>query len=185
MDVAVKDRYDSVTRGLHWLLAFLIIAEYLIALVMDDFGIKWLHLQIGYCILGLVILRIIWKLTHKAPPMDSSLTRLNQILAHSGHGVMYLLMLIIPLLGVTLVVIRGMPFNVFGISIEPLMNPLVKATRHNIKQVHEYLAHTLIILVSMHALVALLHQFVLGHPILSRMLPEKLANIIENKNGKK
>ena len=48
MDVAVKDRYDSVTRGLHWLLAFLIIAEYLIALVMDDFGIKWLHLQIGY-----------------------------------------------------------------------------------------------------------------------------------------
>jgi cytochrome b561 len=178
-------RYNLVARSLHWSLAFLIVMEYLIGLTMGDFGIKWLHLQLGYAILIVVVVRIVWRITHKAPAMDSSLSRVNQILAHSGHGVLYILMLAIPALGLTLVITKGVPFNVFGIPISPLMEPMAKASRHDIKVVHVYLAHTIIIMAAMHALVALLHQFVLGHPILSRMLPEKLANIIEHKDGKK
>ncbi len=185
MSKIIATRYDTVARSLHWLLAFMIVMEYLIALVMGDFGLKWLHLQLGYAILILVLLRITWRLTHKYPEMDKSLSRTNQILAHSGHGVLYLLMLAIPSLGLALVITKGVQYNVFGIPVGPFMEPMAKASRHQIKEVHEFLAHTIIIMAAIHALVALLHQFVLGHPILSRMLPEKLAAIVEGKNVKK
>lgn len=181
-EVAV--RYSAVARALHWGVAFAIIAEYLIGLSIDTFGWKNLHLQLGFLILLLVSLRIVWRLTHRYPQFDDSLSRFNSIAAHAGHGVLYLLTLIIPLLGVVLVVTKGKAFNVLGIPFEPLMTPMTYQTRHTIKLVHVYLAHTIIIIAAGHALMALLHQFVYKHPILSRMLPEKFADIIEGKNGK-
>lgn len=180
----VEVRYSAVARALHWGVAFAIIGEYLIGLSIDTFGWKNLHLQFGFIILLLVSLRIFWRLTHKYPQFDDGLSRFNSIAAHAGHGVLYLLTLIIPVLGVVLVITKGKSFSVLGIPIEPLMSPMAYNTRHLIKLTHVYLAHTIIIIAAGHVLMALLHQFVNQHPVLSRMLPEKLANIIEGKNGK-
>jgi cytochrome b561 len=181
----IQSRYDGVAKFLHWTIALLIISEYLIGLTIDTFGWKWLHIQVGFLILLCVLLRVIWRITHQYPAMDASLSKHNQFLAHAGHGVLYLLMLAIPLTGVTVVVTKGLAFNIWGIHVSPLMAPINYDTRHMIKEIHEYMAHIIIIMAALHALAALMHQFVHGHKILSRMLPTKLANIIEGKHDSK
>lgn len=178
----IQNRYDSVARSLHWIVALLIISEYLIGLSIDTFDCKWLHIQVGVLILLFVLLRVLWRLTHKYPAMDSSLSKSNQLIAHLGHLALYALMLAIPLTGLTVVIAKGNNFNIWGIDIAPLMSPMEYHKRHTIKEIHEYMAHGIIIMAGLHALAALMHQFVHKHPILSRMLPKKLADIIEGKN---
>lgn len=175
-------RYDAVARGLHWVIAIFIIAEYLIGLNIDTFdSFKWLHIQLGLIILILVLVRIYWRITHNYPKMDTSLSRANQIIAKSGHEIMYLLMLIIPLLGLALIITKGKTINIFGFNIPAIIEPVERSIRLIIKKAHIYLAYTIIFMASMHALAALLHQFVHHRPILSRMLPKKIADIIEGK----
>jgi cytochrome b561 len=181
----VRENYDSVARTLHWVMALFIVSEYLIGLTIDTFGWKWLHIQVGMLILFLIILRVFWRTTHNYPKMDSHLSRFNQILAHAGHMLLYVLMLAIPTTGLVVVITKGVSFNIFGINISPLMSPMEYHQRHLIKVFHVYMAHTIIILAGLHALAALMHQFIHQRPILSRMLPAKLADIIENKNSGK
>ncbi|MDD3265867.1 MAG: cytochrome b [Burkholderiales bacterium] len=175
-------RYDAVARSLHWLIAILIIGEYLIGLNIDTFdNFKWLHIQVGLIILLLVFIRVYWRITHKYPKMDSSLSRSNQIMAKMGHEVMYLLMLIIPLLGLALIITKGKAMNIFGFNVPAIIEPVSRSIRSIIKSTHVYLAHAIIFMASFHALAALLHQFVHNRLILSRMLPKKIADIIEGK----
>lgn len=175
-------RYDPIARGLHWLLAIFIIAEYLIGLNIDVFSnFKWLHIQLGLIILLLVFVRVYWRITHQYPKMDPSLSRHNQVFAKIGHEVMYLLMLIIPLLGLILIITKGKPMDIFGFNVPAMIEPIGRSTRIIIKKTHIYLAHAIIFITCFHALAALLHQFVHNRPILSRMLPKKIADIIEGK----
>lgn len=175
------ERYSVVARLLHWLIALLIISEYLIGLSLENFPLKWLHIDIGVLILTLVIFRIVWRLTHKYPPLDPNIGKLNQVVAHIGHLALYGFMLTIPVLGLIVVLGKGVDFNLFGVTIPPLIPKMDYDLRHRLKEIHEYLAHGIIIFASLHALAALLHQFVHKHHVLVRMLPEKIANIIENK----
>lgn len=177
-------RYDSTARGLHWLIAIFIVSEYLIGLNIDTFSnFKWLHIQLGLIILLLVFMRVYWRITHQYPKMDSSLSRHNQIFAKIGHELMYLLMLLIPLLGLALLITKGKPINIFGFNVPAMIEPIERPIRIVIKKTHVYLAHAIIFMASFHALAALLHQFVHNRPILSRMLPKKIADIIESKNN--
>lgn len=174
--------YSSVAKSIHWLVAGFILVEYLIGSTLDMSGLKQLHIQIGFIIFLLVLFRIVWRITHKYPAQSPQLTKLNQKIATAGHHLMYLIMFILPLTGICLVVSKGNPFLIFGISVGPLMSPLPHEERHFIKQIHDLLANGLVFMALLHALAAISHQFLNNVPILSRMLPRCIAKFIENKH---
>ena len=74
----MPSRYTSVAISLHWLIALLIIGLIAIGKYMDGLEetdhlrfelIQW-HKSFGILVLLLIVIRILWRLTHKPPRLD-------------------------------------------------------------------------------------------------------------------
>jgi cytochrome b561 len=57
------------------------------------------HKWLGITILGLVALRLLWRLTHPAPPLPPTIPPWQRGAAHAVHVLLYGLMFAIPLSG--------------------------------------------------------------------------------------
>ena len=80
--------------------------------------------------------------------------------ARIAHYSLYLLLVAVPVVGVVLQFARGDALPLFGLAVIP--SPWLKdrAFAHSVKEVHEVLAHALVILATMHAAAALIHHFI-------------------------
>lgn len=172
MKQAGLTEYNGVSKFLHWSMAILIFAEWCIGATLDYTEWSSLHFQIGTIILLLVVLRIVWKVITPQPAMDSSLTKLNQLAASMGHGVLYLLMILVPALGLTLLYVKGSPVNLLGFDIPKLIStPWTHDSRHLVKEIHSFFAAVLVSFAGLHGLIAIVH-YIRHKTILQRMLPK-------------
>ncbi len=166
--------YDRTQIILHWLIAALIFGLYAVGQTVDLFDkpvrpfIVNLHAVFGLALLALVIVRLVWRATHRTPPHPASMGPLFRKAAAAGHGLLYLLMVFIPLLGLGAFFRRGKPLD-FGLLQIPSPLEADRDIAHQITEIHGLLANILIALVVGHILVALYHQFVLRDDLLARM----------------
>src|ERR1700676_5162314 len=58
-----------------------------------------LHKSFGLTVLGLVLVRILWRLSHPAPPFPSGYRRLERVGAHVPHILLYGLIFLLPISG--------------------------------------------------------------------------------------
>ena len=91
---------DEVNFGLiaklfHWFMAITIICLLIIGYNLESLGIYKVHKAMGFIILLLVPMRILWRLFNKVPRDDSSIF-LKKI-AMLGHLALYFLMFLVPL----------------------------------------------------------------------------------------
>lgn len=164
--------YNAFAKFLHWTIAILIIVNYIMGLVLDE--TKWytIHKQIGLTILLLVVLRIIWRLSSHYPRPLASIVLVEQVLAYVGHVLLYILMLLIPIFGVLLVQGHGHSLMIWGIiKLPTIILPQARSVNHLIVQWHLWLANAIIVIALGHALIALIHHFILKDRLLLRMLP--------------
>jgi cytochrome b561 len=91
--------------------------------------------------------------------------------AKVSHYLLYGLLIAVPIAGIVLQFARGDALPIFGVA--DIASPWVKdrAFARSVKEVHEVLAHALMIVAAFHAAAALLHHRVLRDRTLSRMLP--------------
>lgn len=172
-------RYTLPAIALHWLIALLIIATFLLGLTMVNIPgltptklkyFSW-HKWMGVTVFGLACLRVLWRLTHKAPPYPDNMPRWQQNAAHAVHGLLYLLIFAIPLSGYFFSLASGVPVVYLGIVPLPVWiapDPELKAA---LRQLHYVLNMTLLFLFCLHVLAALKHQFIDRDRTLQRMLP--------------
>jgi cytochrome b561 len=166
--------YDRTQIVLHWLIALLIFGLYAVGLSVDLFDkpvrpfIINLHAVFGLTLLLLVAVRIFWRVTHNSPPLPASMGPLFQKAAAAGHGLLYLLTVAIPLLGIPAFLFRGRPLDL-GLFQIPAPVAANSDLAHQVTEIHGLLANILIALVVGHVLVALYHQFVLRDNLLARM----------------
>ncbi len=173
---------------LHWLVALLIAANLALIWTVGWFPDAMVrpvidtHKSIGITLLGLVLLRVLWRLTHRPPPLPRSYPRLERIGAHAAHLLLYGLILGMPISGwIHDSAFKGAaahPLRLFGLvpwpRIAPIMalDPATKEHVHAVAfQVHATLAYALYGLVALHVLGALKHQFIDKEPEIDRMLP--------------
>ncbi len=157
------DRYDPVARYLHWAVVLLILVQFSSAWSWDlfekgttgRFVLFQCHLYSGYTLLALALLRIVWRLTHRPPPLPAGSSRLVEIASHAVHGLLYLAILVQPILGIVMI-------TAFGKSLGRWPN-----------EAHELIADGLLVLVGLHVAGALFHQFVLRDRLIERMLPAR------------
>jgi cytochrome b561 len=90
--------------------------------------------------------------------------------AAAGHGVLYLLMIAVPLVGVPTFLWRGASLN-FGLFQIPSPFEGNRDVAHQFGEIHELLAHALIAVAVGHVLIALYHQLVLRDNTIARMKP--------------
>ena len=170
--------WGAVAKVFHWLLALLIIGQLILGRVAEAMRISpqkfdlfvW-HKSIGISILALALLRLIWRLRNPPPLAPQSVASWERRAANVGHGLLYLLMIVVPATGWWISDTSRIPFRLFW-SI-PVPN-LMDADRDLSKLaggVHEILTTLLLAVVVGHILAALRHQFMQHNEILSRMLP--------------
>jgi len=178
-------RYHPVAILLHWTIALGILALIAIGLAMTHLGLApmqkfelyQLHKSIGVTVLLAVLLRILWRLTHRPPPLPA-MPPLERAAAEGTHALLYVLMLVIPLSGWALVSVS--PFNLptvlYGLVPWPHLPVLPDLPNKGqveavAKFIHGKLAWMLAALIALHAAAALRHQFVLRNGVLDRILP--------------
>lgn len=168
-------RYDVVARAFHWAMALLIAYAAASILIGEELPrgdlrafLSTTHRTAGALVLVLLIFRVVWRLFHKPPPLPDNMTPFQQRMAHIGHLGLYVLMALVPIVGIALTFRRGGTID-FGLF--QIVSPLTadRAAAKPIKEVHELVAYALFALVGVHVAAALWHQFVKRDAIMTRM----------------
>ena len=183
---ALQDRYSRAAVVLHWLVAVLIVANVALALSADylpDDAVRPVidtHKSIGITVLGLMLLRLLWRLGHKPPAFAEHYPRWQKRAAHLVHGLLYVLALAMPLSGwihdSAWKDAATHPMHWFGLFEWPRIGyfmTLAPATRESMHDlfgdIHTWLAYVLYALLALHIGAALKHQWLDREPELRRM----------------
>lgn len=169
-------RYSHVAIALHWTIALLVIANLAIGLLHDTLlkGTIPLHKSIGILVLALSIVRLLWRLTHRPPPLPASVKGWEKGLAHLTHWLFYLLMILIPLSGwvFTSAGDKPRPLVFFGLFTVPALPVGPDKSIHDmVSERHEQLAYLMIGLICLHVAAVLKHRFFDRDLTVDRMLP--------------
>ena len=172
-------RFDNVAIAFHWLLALMLIGSFSVGLYMSGlpFSIQRVKLfnyykWAGMTILGLTVLRLLWRLRH-APPPEAAGPLWQQRAAKATHAAMYLLCLAIPMVGWAYSSAAGFQIVVYGVLPMPNLLMVNPDLAEAIKPWHGRLAFALAALVLLHVAAGLKHQFVDHDGLLARMLPQR------------
>jgi cytochrome b561 len=171
------EAYSGVARSLHWLIVALLIAQFAIAWTMPDvhrgtrpIGLIAWHLSVGTSILAVMLVRLLWRWTHPAPPPPAKLSPLLRAVSRLTHYLLYLLLIVLPLLGWANASSRDWPVRLFGFIQLPRLMPAGSHLGHRLGDVHTTLATVLLIVVALHVAGAFYHVLILRDRTVQRML---------------
>jgi cytochrome b561 len=126
-----------------------------------------LHKSLGLTVLALIILRILWRITHTPPAALSSYKAIEKKVATATHHSLYLLMLAVPLTGLTMAINSKYGVKWFGIDLIAGLDN--KPVRDFFECTHEFVGIVLLVLIGIHLLGALKHKFIDKDETMSRM----------------
>lgn len=186
VSLTIPARYNSAAIALHWVVAALIFINIALALSVDSLPDTWqrpdinLHKSIGITVLGLAILRLLWRLTHRPPAIPRDYARWERHLAHAVHAALYLMIFLMPISGWLhdsawknadknpLVLFGVIPW--FRIGAVMHYDPATRDHLHALfGQIHTAFAYVIYALVALHVAGALKHQFLDRQRELQRM----------------
>ncbi len=170
--------YTRTAITLHWLIALALVVTFGVGLYMSDLPLSpdklriyaW-HKWAGVTIFLLVLLRLLWRLSHRPPAPPKSVPAWQQSAAVAAHRLLYLLMLAVPLSGWLMSSAKGVQTVYFGVLPLPDLLAKDKALGEVLETVHQALSYTLAGLVALHAAAAIKHHVVDRDEVLPRMLP--------------
>ena len=175
-------RYSKVAITLHWLIALLIIGQFAggkIMMAMEGSPLKFelfqLHKSFGIIILLLSLLRLMWRLTHKAPPLPETMPKHEKLAAKISHIGFYGLMIGIPLAGWAMVSAAPIRITtkIFKVVKWPDM-PFIARSENlekTFSQTHEIMSTLIIVLLLIHIGAAFKHHFKDKDDVMTRMMP--------------
>ncbi|WP_137928958.1 cytochrome b [Mesorhizobium comanense] len=178
-------RYGWATILLHWLIGILFIGQFALGFLTvrltsqrAAFELIQLHKSLGFLLLGLIILRVAWRLGNAAPRLPPSVGALERCTAPLAHLALYAFQVALPLSGWALVSVSTleiptMPFDLFVMPNLPLAES--DAGESFWASAHWYLAYAGIALVTLHVAAALRHHFMLRDGVLMRMITPSSA----------
>jgi len=176
-----SDRYTLPAIALHALMAVGLIGAIGMGLWVSELpmsplrlrAINW-HKWAGVTLLALALLRLAWRVGHR-PPAALPMPRWQAQAASAVHGLLYALMLLVPLLGWSYSNAAGFPVVWFGVLPLPDLLATDKALAETLKGLHRIAAWTLALLIAAHAAAALKHHFIDKDGLLARMAPGRSA----------
>ncbi len=130
-----------------------------------------IHKWIGVTIFVLGATRLAWRVTHAAPVQIASMPGWQRRAAGVLHGVLYLLMLAVPLVGWLYSSASGVPTVFLGIPAFQLPDAIGRdaALAPQLKALHQALGYFFASLVVLHIAAAAKHHFVNKDGVLRRM----------------
>ncbi len=172
---ASPERWSTPVVCIHWLTVITVLGVFGMAIgreFIEDTAVRkemlqW-HRLAGMCAFVLVLIRIPTRL--RAAPPDHQLSRPLQVVSAAGHGMLYLALLALPVVGYALASARAGHVDVLGLSLPGLL-PRDRDTAELIEGIHGTLGWAMLAFVGLHAAAALWHHSVRKDNVLRAMVP--------------
>src|SRR5271168_1053471 len=170
--------YDPGLRALHWLMAVLIF----VALPLGVWAsllprgqmrseVLFFHKSIGVTVLGLIALRIVWRLVAGAPAYAEPLGKLTRVASRAGHLALYALMIAMPVSGYLASIAGGRAVSWFGLFELPRLVAKGRFLDVAASWAHLVFAWTLAFVLAAHLGAVVWHAAIKHDSVLTRMWP--------------
>ncbi len=167
-----RDAYSDRIQILHWLSAVLILLMIPLGFAMQriesqslQLGAMRFHVLLGFVVLGLTLLRVVWRWVDDSPDPLPDLSDLHRRGIGMVHVLLYLLLAGLSISGVLLLVQSGLGLTLMGLSGDPVPVNLSESLP---RQAHGLEARVYIALLVAHLGGIVVYQFSKGD-VLSRM----------------
>ena len=175
----MTNRFGVGARLFHWTVVLLLLVQIpagiaMIAPALEQGSIDRLfvlHKGLGVVLLVVVTARVLWRLTHPAPPMSEAIPELERRIAIATHGVIYAVLVVIAGSGYVHVVGGGFPIEMMDALGLPTMLPLMPEVASWASLVHRFSTFLLVALVAVHVAEVVRHHLVVQDGTLARMWP--------------
>lgn len=173
-----RNRYSTVSLVFHWGLALLVLAQVLLITAHEAIDgpmsreLVQIHKALGLSVLILTLARIGWRMANPAHPAPPGTPDWQKFAAKATHVLFYVLLIGIPLFGWAASSAGGRDIDWFGLFNWPLL-PITQSRdlAGTFMDLHKAAVKLLYVLIALHVLAALKHQFVDRDNVLHRMIP--------------
>lgn len=176
MQTSSSAQYNPFSKILHWFMALLILGMLCMGYSMGlmefsplKMNLYMLHKSIGMTILGLVILRIIWRHVKSPPPHLDTHASWEVCLAHAIHILLYAGMIGMPLSGWVMSSAGEFPVDFFSLFEIPYITGKDEHLFEISRLTHEVFAYMIIAAIGLHFLGAAKHHIIDKDSTLRRM----------------
>lgn len=169
-------RYTTIARLLHWTIALMVVGQFWLGWWMQSIpktppGPRAeafnLHKSIGLTILGLMVLRILWRARVRPPPWPPT-APWKEALAKANHALLYGVLVALPVSGYLGSVFSGFPVRFFGFTL-PAWGMALPAVKDLMGVVHLGVAWALAAGFALHLAGAIHHAVTTDDGPLGRM----------------
>ncbi|RTL51143.1 MAG: cytochrome b [Bradyrhizobiaceae bacterium] len=173
-----KRTWGGVSRALHWILGVLIIGMIAYGWWMnhvpsrpDRFFYRSIHADIGYIILLLTALRLVWKLLNPTPALPAGTPLWLRAGARINQWSLYVMTFLVGILGWAHSGAHKPDYaDFFGLFRVPQFTVENRQNAHDYEDWHIYMAYVLLALIALHIFGALYHRFIKRDGVLRRMI---------------
>lgn len=174
---SMNDSYDGVAKTFHWIVVVLVVLQYATKWLPGGFAslseaqLDGWHLAVGPAVLLLMLLRLVWRLTHRTPAPPRDLPTSLQLLSRATHWLFYAILVVLPVLGWAAASGYGATPTLLGVVPLPALIAKNKPLAETVGSVHSALAWALLAIIALHVSGALYHAVVKRDGVVRRMLP--------------
>jgi cytochrome b561 len=173
-----EERWGSVSIGLHWTVAGLVLLVQVpagIAMLRVDPGMLQdtlftLHKNVGLIVLALAVFRLGWRLANPVPALPDDLPGLQARLARLTHVLLYALLFLLPISGFLFTAFGGFPVPLLLLVDIGKLVPASEPQAEVWKAIHHWAQWALYLVVTLHVLGALQHALIRRDGVFQRML---------------
>ncbi len=159
------ERYGKVAIALHWLIALAVVGQIAFGWYLQEVPRATpartvyvnLHKSTGLTIGVLILFRVYWRLTHRAPPLPASVPAWQRAAAHANHWGLYACMLVMPLAGYVASNFSKFGVKYFNVWLLPPWGVDNKEIYAFFNAIHVVTSYIFVVLIALHVLAALRH----------------------------
>ena len=174
--MSASERYTGVAIALHWLIAALVAGQIAFGWYLKSVPRKTpertvyvnLHKSTGLTIGLLILVRLGWRLTHKAPPLPETMPAWQRAAARASHIALYTCMLVMPAAGYLASNFSKFGVNLFNAVLLPPWGVDDRQIYAFFNTTHVVTSYLFVALIVVHVLAALRHAY-LGDSVFRRM----------------
>jgi cytochrome b561 len=185
------EAWGLVTRTLHWGMALMIAVQVPLGFLMVDAYDAWLagkgdealvmslsraHNTLGFLVLIAATLRLSWRLANPTPGLPPALEAYQRFVARLTHGLLYALLFVFPLTGWAALSAYDGEFPIFFFGWDSVFRIVPQATEGSpwtsdlFGEIHETCWKIGAVVLGLHVVAALWHEYVRKDGVLARML---------------
>lgn len=171
-----ESQYGLISKLFHWGIFIVLVALLITASMSEDLPrgpekleIIKLHASLGFLMLNLMILRLLWRWFNTKPANMSSVPNWQNNAAFIVHILLYVLIIAQALSGILRAATVGFDIPFFGLFDVSLPIEKNEALNKQAKEVHGVVPILLMVTLALHILAALYHHFKLKDNTLRRM----------------